>query len=280
MKTLLTRLAIVCLLLSLISCNLSASASPTPDVLATELNGTLQALASSTAAPTSAPTLTSSPVPTTIPSATPAPTSNLPSATRINFLSGATEGVVESTIQANQTLYYVAGAAKDQVMIVMLSTPDNSATLSVFAANGAVLLPASSHTSNWQGVLPSTQDYYFRIDGGSSAQNFNLNLIIAARVQFQTGQDTITYKGKTVGGFAVSYVAYAFKGQKLDVTVNTDPNDAALTIYGFSDGQLYARAQNGVTDFSMVLLSTQDYMIEVVPQGGRVIDYTITIKIK
>jgi hypothetical protein len=55
---------------------------------------------------------------------------------------------------------------------------------------------------------------------------------------------------------------------------------AALTIWGFTDGQPYARAQNGVTDFNMTLPATQDYIIEVVPQGGNVVNYQVTIKIQ
>jgi hypothetical protein len=72
----------------------------------------------------------------------------------------------------------------------------------------------------------------------------------------------------------------ASAGQTLEVMINTSPNDAALTIWGFTDGQPYARAQNGVTTFSMELPSMQDYIIDVVPQGGRVLDYTLTVNVK
>ncbi|RPJ24708.1 MAG: hypothetical protein EHM33_16960 [Chloroflexi bacterium] len=76
------------------------------------------------------------------------------------------------------------------------------------------------------------------------------------------------------------YVAYAFGGQQMDVTVDTAPEVAALTIWGFRDGQPYARAQNGVTDFSLSLPATQAYIIEVVPQGGSVVDYELKVRIQ
>jgi hypothetical protein len=261
------------------ACGRAAQPTLSFDAVYTAAAETLQAMSSATSLPAS-PTPTSTSLPTATATFTLAPTkTSLPSATRINFARGATEAVVDATVQASQTLTYVAGAAKDQIMMVTLGTASAGATLSVFGADGTLLL-SPTQQGNWQGLLPSTQDYYFRITGGGSEQNFNLNIIIAARIKFDAGQTSIKLSGTTVGGYAVTYVAYALKGQKLNVTVDTNPDDAALTIYGFSDGQPYARAQNGVTDFSMTLPSTQDYIIEVVPQGGRVIDYNLTIKIK
>jgi hypothetical protein len=109
--------------------------------------------------------------------------------------------------------------------------------LSVFGANGTVLLPDSQQSNSWQGILPATQDYYFRITGGNGAQNFALSVIVAARTQFSQGQNQITLNGQTVAGYPVAYAAYALGGQKMDVSVNTNPEKAALTIWGFSDGQ-------------------------------------------
>jgi hypothetical protein len=165
-------------------------------------------------------------------------------------------------------------------MIVTLNTPDQDATLSVFGANGVVLLPQSEQATSWQGILPATQDYYFRITGGGSTQSFTLNVNIPARIEFSSGQRQTTLSGQTIGGHAVLYAAYAFGGQQMEVTIDTAPEVAALTIWGFSDGQPYARAQNGVTDFSMTLPSTQDYIIEVVPQGGNVVDYEVEVRIQ
>src|SRR6185436_9209756 len=103
------------------------------------------------------------------------------------FAVGATESVVTGTLGAGQSVYYVVKAGVDQPMIAMLDSPEHDMTLTIFGANGIVLLPASQHTSSWQGNLPSTQDYYFGLTGGGSAQNFTLNLIIAARIQFPAG---------------------------------------------------------------------------------------------
>lgn len=265
----------------------SITSVPSDNLFSTTVAQTLQAQPS-----LASPTQTSTPLPsatlalptatstaTSIPPTSGQSASNPPAAARINFATGATFSVAEGTIQAGQNITYVLKALKGQPMIVMLNTPDQSATLSVFGANGVALLPQSQHGTSWQGTLPTTQDYYFRITG-TSTQHFSLSVDIPARIEFSSGQTETTLSGQTVGGYNVSYVAYAFGGQQMEVTIDTAPEVAALTIWGFSDGQPYARAQNGVTSFNMTLPSTQDYIIEVVPQGGNVVDYQVTVKIK
>lgn len=281
-------LATISLFIATLACGGGITPSAEPNQVETIVAGTLQALTpivSPTATtlpitsipPTIAPTNSS--IPTSNPVASPVPTNRPPVGTQIVFPAGATFGVVSGTILAGQTLSYYLKAAKGQPMIAMANSANNDVTMSITAQDGTVLLSASQKTSNWQGILSGTQTYYFKLIGGSSTENFQLSVNIPARIQFAAGQSSITINGKTVGGYIVSYTAYASGGQTLEVTLNTSPNDAALTIWGFSDGQPYVRAQAGITDFSMQLPSTQDYIIDVVPQGGREIDYTLTVKI-
>jgi len=265
-----------------LACGGIATPSALPNQVETIVAGTLQALtplASPTSSitanpPTLAPTLTSIPV------SSPVPTIQPTVGTQIVFPTGATYGIVEGTIQSNQNLDYYLKAASGQPMIAMVNSPNNDVTLSIRAQDGTALLPASQKGTLWQGTLPGTQNYYFQVTGGSSTETFTLSVNIPARIQFASGANSAQFDGRTVNGYAVSYVVYALGGQTLEVTVNTSPDDAALTIWGFSDGQPFARAQNGVTDFSMQLPSTQDYIIDVVPQGGRVIDYSLTVRIQ
>ncbi len=289
--------AVAALLFVTTACGGTVTSVPSIDSLATFAAETLQAMTPVTgptqiittplpsatpaiAIPTSTSTSTSVPPPAAATATTFSNTSTLPDATRISFATGATYSVTQGTVQAGQAVFYVVKALKDQPMIVMLNTPDQSAILSVFGADGVILLSRSEKTSSWQGRLPSTQDYYIRVTGGTSTQNFTLTVDIPARIQFASGQDEATLSGQTVGGYNVSYVAYASGGQQMQVTINTSPEVAGLTIWGFSDGQPYARAQNGVTSFNMTLPSTQDYIIEVVPAQGKVVNYQITVKIQ
>ena len=66
----------------------------------------------------------------------------------------------------------------------------------------------------------------------------------------------------------------------MDIKLTPVPNAAALTIWGFSDGQPYMRAMMGSTVFNMQLPSTQDYIIDVVPQGGQVVNFTLFVEIR
>jgi len=165
-------------------------------------------------------------------------------------------------------------------MLASVSSRDNDVTLSIVAADGGTLLPATQKWSNWQGILPATQDYYFKIFAGASAENFSLWVSIPSRIQFDPGAISATVSGKTVDGYIASYVLAAQGGQTMNIVLTPNPNAAALTVWGFNDGQPYMRAQMGSTTFNMQLPSTQDYIIDVVPQAGQEVDFTMTIEIK
>ena len=246
--------------------------------------------ATQTMAPEPSPTLalpTATPVPPTQvpPTATstslPAATPILPSATRINFAPGTTYGTATGNIQAGQTLSFVLKAQQGQPMLASVGSHDNDVTMAIIAADGTTLLPATQGRANWQGTLPATQDYYFQVIGSASTENFSLWVSIPSRIQFEPGAISATVSGRTVDGYIESYVVAAQGGQTMNIILVPNPSSAAaLTVWGFNDGQPYIRAQLGSTTFNMQLPSTQDYIIDVVPQAGQEVDFTMTVEIK
>ena len=223
------------------------------------------------------------PPPTAIPptaTSLPAPTPILPAASRINFAPGATYGTTQGTISAGGTMNYVLKAQLGQPMMASVSSRNNDVTMAIIAQDGVTLLPASQEWSSWQGSLPDTQDYYFQIIGGSETENFTLWVSIPSRIQFSPGAVSATVSGSTVDGYIASYVVAAQGGQTMDIRLTPNPNVAALTVWGFSDGQPYMRAQMGSTTFNMQLPSTQDYIIDVVPQGGQEVEFTMKVEIR
>jgi len=262
--------------------------TPSPDELERIVAETMQAIpseipATMTPLPTATLVPPTSPPPTSIPptaTSLPAPAPILPAATRINFAPGATYGTAEGTISAGGTMNYVLKAQRGQPMLASVGSPNNDLTMTIIAQNGVTLLPASQKWSNWQGSLPDTQDYYFQIIGGNQTEIFTLWVSIPSRIQFSPGAVSSTVSGTTVEGYNASYVVAAQGGQTMDIQLNPTPNAAALTVWGFSDGQPFMRAQMGSTIFNMQLPSTQDYIIDVVPQGGQVVDFTMKVEIK
>jgi len=241
------------------------------------------------ALPTDAsPTLTPLPTSTSIPptsipptsTSLPAQTFSLPAPKRINFAAGATYGTASGAIKSGQTQNFVMAAQQGQPMLAFVSSQNNDVTMSIITGSGITLLPASQAWSNWQGTLPATQDYYIQVIGGASEQDYSLWVSIPSRIQFAPGATSATVSGKTVDGYISSYVVAAQGGQTMDILLVPEPNVAALTVWGFSDGQPYIRAQMGSTTFNMQLPSTQDYIIDVVPQAGQEVNFTLRVEIQ
>lgn len=242
-----------------------------------------QTIPTNTLAPTSSSipptTASATPLPPTV-TQPPTPAFSLPAATRIRFAPGATQGTASGTIRPGQTQNFVLGALQGQPLLAFVSSTDNDVTMSITAESGVVLLPASQAASSWQGTLSATQNYYIQIIGGAQEQNYSLSVSIPNRIQFAPGATSATVTGKTVEGYIASYVVAAQGGQTMNIQLSPDPDMAALTVWGFSDGQPYMRAQMGSTSFDMQLPSTQDYIIDVVPQAGQEVDFTLRVEIQ
>ena len=204
----------------------------------------------------------------------------VPAATRITFLTGATMGVVSGPIQPGQVINYVLQAAQGQPMLVDVGSPDHDVTLSIRTQGGTNMLNASAHQTSWQGSLPQTEDYYLSVHGGATAENFTMTVTIPSRIKFAEGADSAKVSGRTVAGYDVAYTLFALKDQKMTVELSGLSGNAALTIWGWNDGQPYVRSVTEQTSFSFRLPATQDYIIQVVPQAGSTVSYVMSVKIQ
>jgi hypothetical protein len=253
-----------------------------PNAVGTVVAATIFALTQDSAlnTPTSIPSTQAppTPVPPTFPPI--GPTQILPNAARINFLTGATTGVVTAPIPAGGSQFYVLKALQGQPMILMVNSINGDVTLSLKTQGGTTMLNAASKQSSWQGILPQTEDYYIGVYGGATAENFTLSVQIPARIKFDPGADSAIVSGKTAGGYNVAYVLFAGQNQLMNLSLNGVGSDAVLSVYGFSDGQPYLRYVTEQTTFDFKLPSTQDYIVQVVPRAGQVVNYTLVVKIK
>ncbi|HUH95751.1 MAG TPA: hypothetical protein VLZ89_00215 [Anaerolineales bacterium] len=268
-------IALIAIFVGIAACTGSTSAVPTtsPVQVATVVAATMEAIHAQATPTAIAATLVPSPTPPLLP-----PTPVLPAATRINFLADATAGVVTGTIQPGQSLYYVLNAMQGQPMIAMVDSYNHDVTMTIKTAGGTSLL---TQGQNLNALLPVSEDYYITVTGGASTEDFTLTVETPARISFAIGKDNAIVSGTTAGGYVVSYVLFAQQDQNMEVDLNGVGKNAALTIYGFSDGQPYIRSVTGATTFSMKLPVTQDYIIDIVPQApGMAVNYTLVVTVK
>jgi len=250
--------------------------SPTPQVLL----ATPTAISPSpTPQPTAVPP-SPTPQPTAIPpTPTPQPTAtSLVPTGSITFAPGTTAGVVQGTLQPGQVVTYTLGALQSQPLTLLMDSPKNDVTLGVFDPNQAVLLDPASKVSAWQLVLPTTGLYTIRVTGGTKAESYTLTVKIPEVVNFAPGATSATLNGTTVNGYLYSYSLACSAGQTMTVSLNVPSSTATLDIYGISSGTFLNSLAQANT-WSGTLPETQDYVIEVVPTNGQVVNYALTVSV-
>lgn len=293
-------IAVFILILVSVACGGSAPAAPN-QATETMVQATSQALTASAPRPTITrlPPMTFAPLPFTVQpeleptsngsssggsssGSTPEPTSdvNLSSAYAIYFANGATSASVAGGVNPGHTITYSLYVVGNQPAQVSLRSQSTDLKISIYDPNRNELLSPSIESNSWQGYFKQAGIYFIKVHGGAATSTFNLVVSIAARVTIAADTNQLVLKGSTVGGNTISYAVYASQGQTMQVTINTAPEVAALTIWGFTNNKFYAQAEAGTTSFSLLIPETQDYIIDVVPQNGKNINYTLNIPLK
>jgi hypothetical protein len=235
-----------------------------------------------TATPIPLPTYTPLPLdsPTAVPpSPTPQPSATTtPAATNIVFATGATAAVEQGTIQPGQVKTYTLSAGQYQPMILILNSPANDVYLGVMEPDGNKLLDPVHKWTNWQWLLPKTEVYTIQVFGGATAETYTLTTKVAQRVNFPSGSTSVTLNGTTVNGFVFTYALNCKAGQTMTATLNVPATSAYLDIFGLATGPLL-NSSSLATTWTGTLPSTEDYIIEVIPNNGQVVTYSITITI-
>jgi hypothetical protein len=201
-----------------------------------------------------------------------------PTAGNIVMATGTTAGVVQGTVQPGQVLTYTLEAGQSQPMILIMNSPNNDVTLGVFEPNGNELLNPANKWTRWQGLLPQTELYKIQVIGGMTTEDYNLTAKVAQLVNFATGTSSITLDGTTVNGYVFSYALSCSANQTMTITLNVPSNTAYLDIFGLSTGSLLSSADKATT-WTGILPQTQDYVIEVVPNNGQVVNYSLTVSV-
>jgi hypothetical protein len=250
----------VLLVAALAGCNILAVNPPTP-----------------TNQPSVTPQLpqdTSTPQP---PTNTPEPSATLtPVASEIVFTPGTTAGVVTGTLQAGQVQSYTLAASQNQPLILILDSTYGDYYLGVTSPDSSTLLDPANHWNRLQWVLPQTGTYTIQVIASTRSESFTLTAKVAKLVNFASGLNTITLNGSTINGFVVSYAFYCTAGQTMDAALNVPSTTAYLDIFGIAGGLLLDPSVKANT-WSGALTSTQYYIVEVIPNNGQVVSYSLTV---
>jgi hypothetical protein len=202
------------------------------------------------------------------------------SAPRLSFLPGATSATLDGVINRGASLDYLVSAQGGQTMLASVYSPNDDVYLGIMGvSDGIPLLYPAAGQVQFNGKLPTTQDYLVTLVSPVERTNFTLQIIIPARIQFAPGAISASLPGNLQGRETNYYLARAFAGQTMTVRINSPNNDIFLTIYGMEDGSPLVRSVSGLSEWSGVLPATQDYMIEAVSTGASA-GYTLVVTIQ
>jgi hypothetical protein len=230
--------------------------------------------------PTNTASVVPQATPTSVPpSPTPQPTATTPpTAVKIVMPPGATAVVGRGTLQPGETVRYSLEAGQSQPMILMMSSQNNDVTLGIIEPNGNMLLDPANKRTRWQGLLPSTGLYTIQVIGGATAEDYTLTAKVAQLVSLAPGATSITLKGTTVKGYVFSYALSCQAGQIMTATLNVPSSTAYIDIFGLASGSLLSSTDKANT-WTGVLPQTQECVIEVIPNKGQLVDYSLTVSI-
>ena len=215
---------------------------------------------------------------TSIPTAIPQPTAAIVPVGTIAFTPGTTATVVQGTLTPGQVVTYTLGAAQGQPLVLLLDPPQNDVTFGVFNPDGSILLSPASQFKNWQTVLPQTGLYKIQLIGGVKTESFILTVKIAQVVNFALGASSVTLPGTTLKGYLFDYALNCSAGQTMSVSLNVPASTAYLDIFGITTGTILSDTAR-TNSWTGVLMQTQQYVVEVVPANGQVVNYTLTVSV-
>ncbi len=209
-------------------------------------------------------------------------------AKRIVFPAGATTVAVQGRIAANGIDRWVLRALGGQTLSAQLAFSAGQGVLVVWGANGSVLQSDRAGASAFNGVLPTTQDYFIDVRGSSSVPtSYTLTITVpplsasqftTRRIQFPPGATTVSVQGQLAASGMDRWVLRALGGQTLSAQLTFTFGQAILIVFG-ADGNVLQSDHAGSSSFTGVLPTTQDYIIDVRGNPNGPTNYTLTITV-
>lgn len=212
-------------------------------------------------------------------------------AQRLYFARGTDTLERRGMLRNGATQRYVIRLGVNDNFIVTAASPRSLATLTVWGADGTVLISDHADATHWAGVTPKTQDYFIDVHA-MDGKTTTYTLIVTARpikpnpphpgvqrISFAPGAVSAVVSGRVVQGSVNEYVLKASAGQRMLVNTTARAPGVVLTIYG-ADGTVLLSSMAGASSFSGALPSTQDYFIKVTAGGAGAFNYSMRVTVE
>ena len=242
--------------------------------------------AAPTPAPTAVPTNTPVPSATPLPTATPDHPAVKPDAPRLDF-SKTTMFAGPGDIQPGDSVQVVFTAEAGRKIKIQTTIDGGSgAALSLWGADGSVLLPETPGITGWEGVIPTVQDYYLSLHNTSqTVVTYNQTVTLppvtppaATRIQFQPNTTGWYTPGEVLPNQPLRFVLGAMAGQTLNAAITTvPPNGAYLNVWA-ADGTVFTN-MSPAQEVSIALPAQQDYYVEIIPVLNQTVGYQLSVNI-
>jgi hypothetical protein len=197
----------------------------------------------------------------------------------ITFAHNTTAAEVHGTVGAGQVVSYTVQAPQYSPLVLVLDSPSKDVFLGVLYPDGSTFLSRTKQYKYWQWRIPETGLYTIQVFGGALQSQYSLTVKIPEIVYFAPGASSIQLYGDTNLGFVRSYAFYLSFGQTLTASLDIPSDKAYLDVFGLETGSVLSYTSKSST-WNGVLPATQMYVIEVIPRGGYLVGYGLTVTVK
>jgi hypothetical protein len=212
----------------------------------------------------------------------------VPGTKRITFQPGAVSATVQGQVAANSIDKWVLRAQAGQTLSAQLAFAAGQAILVVWGVDGTVLQSDHVEASIFNGMLPSTQDYFIDVKGTPNGlTSYSLTITIppvstpspgTRRINFRPGSESDTVQGHLTRNGTDRWVLRAQAGQTMSAQIAFSFGRATLVVWG-ADGTVLQSDHVEASVFSGLLPATQDYFIDVKGNPDGPTDYSLIITI-
>jgi hypothetical protein len=197
----------------------------------------------------------------------------------IQFAPNTTAAVLQGTINPGQYIAYTVQATKNQALTFKVEATNKDVTFMVLDPSGNQVFDPAKLYANWQMTVHVTGLYTVKLVGGASSELYTLTVKRANMVVIPSDTHTITVFGTNHGGYIQSYSVFLSQGDTLKVSLDVPSTKAYLDVYGVITGSVLSYSSH-LSSWKGTMPATQEYVIEVIPTGGYLMSYGLTISDK